>query len=75
MYRLLQKIIRTENGAERPNLNEVRLALTPLVRSRLPQAQELLKQIRTERRLLRYVYRREIREILDLLTTAEGLNL
>jgi len=72
MFVFLRHMLDTQNQASTPNLEEIRLALTALLRSPLPQAQEFLKRIGSERQILRHTFCREIREILDLLCKVEG---
>ncbi len=71
----LTKIVERENEAAKPDLDQVHLALNAMVKSPLPGARERLRRFRSERRLLRHVYRSDIRKILDLLCTMDGVSL
>jgi len=74
MISALKRLIEHQNSIADPDLDEIRLVLTALLRSGKPMAREAIHTIRTERRRLRHVYRKEIREILDLLRKMEGFD-
>ena len=75
MLEQLAGIVESENETVKPDLERVHLALSALVKSRLPHAKNWLRRFRSERRFLRHMYRREIREILDLLCKLSGVSL
>ena len=64
-----------QNAAPEVELEETRLLITALLHSRRSQAREFLRRVRIERHRLRHVYRKEIREILELLRRVEGAEL
>jgi len=71
----IQTLIERNNQSSRPDLEEVRLALSALLRSPLPLAEELLRRVRSERTvLLRHTFNRDIRDILELLERAESIS-
>lgn len=67
----LERILDRENTAREPDLDEVRLALTALIRSPRARAAVFIDRVEGERKMLRHTYGREIREILDILWKVE----
>jgi hypothetical protein len=72
LFDLLEKMLEEENLSPDPDLEQVRLIVSILVKSDLPHVKNLLRRVRTERKALFHVFRREIRDILDILIQLEG---